>query len=385
VRIGLNATCFNDRPSGAKQRFVGIYGALIRRCPDIEFLIYEPRDCAVASWFAGATNVRSVRTPLLSDNRWRRWLRGLVYWRTQLARDKIGLFETFHLPLVRAPHCPTIVTIHDARPILPDVPMLKRLVAGSILRGALSDADQVITVSNAMRAELLAIEPSATITTIYNGIDATPWSQGNVDVTEATRKRLRMPRDFILAVGHLEKRKNYARLIEAIAILRETRPGLALVIVGNDGGDRGAIASEIEHRGLLDRVLLLQNVSDDDLASIYRLSRLVVFPSCYEGFGIPILEAMAARRPLVVSDLPVFVELTEGIGCYFPPSNAAAMTDAIGSVLDDPELERDLVAYGDTRMRAFGFDQLAAQVEDVYRRILGTRRLDPQTEYVPHD
>jgi glycosyltransferase involved in cell wall biosynthesis len=374
VRIGLNATCFNDRPSGAKQRFVGIYGALIRRCPDIEFLIYEPRDCAVASWFAGAGNVRSVRTPMLSDSRWRRFLRGLLYWRSRLARDKIDLFETFHLPLVRAPHCPTIVTIHDARPILPGIPTLPRLIAGVILRRALRDADQVITVSNAMKAELLAIDPRATITSIYNGVDAKQWSQDNLKLMRTTGQRLRLPRDFILAVGHIEKRKNYARLVEAIAMLGETHLGLALVIVGNDGGDQCALANEIEHRGLLERVLLLQNVSDDDLASIYRLSRLVVFPSCYEGFGIPILEAMATKRPLVVSDIPVFVELTEGNGCYFPPSDTAAMADAIGSVLDNPERQNELVSYGSMRVRAFGFDQLAEQVEHVYRSILVPRR-----------
>lgn len=374
MRIGLNATCFNDRPSGARQRFVGIYGALIRGCPDIEFMIYEPHDCAVADWFGGAPNVRGVRTPLSSNSRWRRSLRGLAYWRPRLVRDRLDLFETFHLPLVRAPNCPTILTVHDARPVLSDVPLPKRIVARHLLRRALRDAARVITVSDTMKGELLAIEPAAAIRTIYNGIDPEPFRLESGAATEAARERLGLPGEFILAVGHFELRKNYARLIEAMAIVRATRPELALVIVGNDGGELAATKRAVEQAGLQAGVMLRTNVTDNDLVQYYRLSRLVVFPSCYEGFGIPLLEAMAARRPLVLSDLAVFVELTEGQGSYFSPSNAAAMAAMIATVLDSPDRQAELVAYGDRRVGAFGFDLLAAQVESIYRQLLGTDR-----------
>lgn len=373
MRIGLNATCFNDRPSGARQRFVGIYGSLIRRCPDIEFIIYEPSDCAVADWFVGAPNVRAIRTPLPSTGRIVRSLRGWAYWRRQLARDNLDLFESFHLPLVSAP-CPTIVTINDARSAMAAVPFVERSISRHIHRRALRRAARVITVSEAMKRELLEIEPSAAITTVYNGINPAPFARPGVAAFAPTRERLGLPGDFILAVGHFEKRKNYARLVEALAILRETRPGLALVIVGNDGGELAATTRAVERRGLQDAVTLRTNVTDDNLIQYYRASRLVVFPSCYEGFGIPLLEAMAARRPLVLSDLAVFVELTEGQGSYFPASDSAAMGAMIATVLDSPDRQADLVAYGDRRVGAFGFDLLAAKLESIYRQLLHTDR-----------
>ncbi|WP_332810734.1 glycosyltransferase family 4 protein [Sphingomonas sp.] len=366
MRVGLNATCFNERPSGAKQRFTGIYRALIERCRDIEFVIYEPRDCRVGEWFAGAPNVSVRRTPLPSSGRFRRGLGGLPYWRLALGRDRLDLFETFHLPLVRAPNCPTILTVHDARPVRREVPLVKRLLYGRVLRQALRRADHVITVSETMKQEIAEIEPSATVTTIYNGIDPGPFAAANGDA-EALRARHRLPPEFILAVGHLEARKNYVGLVQAVAELRRAGKTISLVIVGNDGGEREEIRRETLRLGITDQVMILEGVSDLELQSLYALCTLVAFPSFYEGFGIPVLEAMAARRPLVLSDTPVFRELTEGRGAYFPPEDSGAIAAAIAAVLDSPQRQQELVAYGVERIRAFEFARLAGQVEQLYR------------------
>src|SRR5438105_1070917 len=93
VRIGLNATCFNERPSGAKQRFIGIYGELVRRLPEVEFVVYEPADCRVRSWFAGAPNVAGKRTPLRSEGRILKSLYALQYWRTGPHQERVDFFE----------------------------------------------------------------------------------------------------------------------------------------------------------------------------------------------------------------------------------------------------------------------------------------------------
>ncbi|WP_158266295.1 glycosyltransferase family 4 protein [Allosphingosinicella deserti] len=369
MRVGLNATCFNERPSGANQRFAGIYGALIARCPDIEFVIFEPADCRVAQWFGDAPNVTVRRTPMPSTGRIRRALGGLAYWRRALAKEKLDLFETFHLPLLRAPRCPTILTVHDARPILRDVPLVKRLLYGRILSTGLRRADHVITVSETMRQEILGIESRASVSAIYNGIDPKPFERIDVAEAEATRARLHLPSRFVLAVGHLEGRKNYPRLVEAIARLRAAGEDIALVIVGNEGGDGAAIADQIRNLHLQDHVRLLQGVSHAELTHIYALAALVAFPSTYEGFGIPILEAMAARRPLVVSGTPVFRELTEGRGIYFPPDDVDAMAAAISGVLSSAERQQALIDYGERRIQDFRFPALAEQVEQAYRAL----------------
>lgn len=370
MRVGLNATCFNDRPSGAKQRFLGIYGALFRRCRDVEFVIYEPADCRVGAWFAGEPNVRARRTPIPSSGRLRRILRGAVWWRRALREDRLDLFENFHLPMVKAPACPTVLTMHDVRDGLPGSPPVKRTLYRAILRRALRQSAHVITVSSRMAEELRAYDPACRVTTVYNGLDPEPFRSVTPADAEATRVRLGLPRGFLLTVGHLEPRKNHVRLVEAVALLRDRGMPVPLVIVGNDAGEGEAVAREIARLGLADLVHIRTGVGDTELAHLYALCAAVVFPSRYEGFGIPLLEAMAARRPLILSDIPVFRELTEGQGVYVPADDGAAMADGIAATLASPGRQRGLVAYGDRRLASFAFPALAAEVEQVYRATL---------------
>lgn len=370
MRVGLNATCFNDRPSGAKQRFRGIYGALIQRRPDIEFILYEPEDCEVGRWFGDAPNVTRRRTRMRSTGRVRRAMHGAVSWPRLLQADRLDLFETFHLPLVRAPDCPTIVTVHDARPVLAEVPLLKRLLYGNVLRSALRKADHVVTVSETMRREILDIEPKAEVTTIYNGIDPAPFRSVPQFSLSETRERFALPDKFLLAVGHLERRKNYPLLIEAVAALGRQGQQLSLVIVGNEGGAGSEINALVTSLGLEEDVRILSGVTDTELAALYRLSTLAVFPSYYEGFGIPVLEAMAAGKPLLLSDTPVFRELTEDRGAYFPAHDVHALSTALSALLADAQQRTQLVAYGEQRVEDFAFAELAAQVEHVYAALV---------------
>lgn len=372
LRVGLNATCFNERPSGAKQRFLGIYGALTRRRQDIEFVVYEPTDCRVGRWFEGVPNVTARVTPFPSTRSIRKSLHALLYWRHQARRDRIDLFEQFHLPLVNAPKCPTLLTIHDIRSVLADVPPLKRALYAGVLHRSIAAADHIVTVSETMRGDIQAFHPSAGVSTIYNGIDAAHFRERR-SAPEEARQRLGLPKNFILAVGHLEARKNYLQLIRALAALRDGGRDVSLVIVGNYGvqDDREReIREEIAALGLIDRVRLLKEVSNKELADLYALCTIVAFPSTYEGFGIPVLEAMAAGRPIILSDIPVFRELTEGRGVYFKPNDTTEMATTIAGVLSSPARQSDIVAYGEQRVRAFSFLNLAAQVERLYESLL---------------
>lgn len=372
--IGLNATCFNDRPSGAKQRFVELYGALIRRRADLDFVIYEPLDCRMAEWFPGATNIRFVRTPLHSEKRWQRSLRGLAYWRGQLRRDRLDLFETFHLPLVLAPDCPTLLTIHDARPARADQPAFKRRLGRAVIERALRLANRVITVSATMRAELLTFHPAAAVDTIYNGIDPARLAADRRATMAITRRARSLPDTYLLAVGHIEPRKNYARLIDAMASLGHDHDDLELVIVGNDSGLSEALARQSAALGLSGRITFLHGVSDEELADIYAACTMLVFASLYEGFGIPILEAMAARKPLVLSDIAVFRELTEDQAIYCDPRSSEAIAAAIATALAAPGRQQAMVDYGVRRIDDFGFDPLSRQVEAVHAELIGDRR-----------
>lgn len=356
MRVGLNATCFDDRPSGANQRFRHLYGALIRRNPAISFLIYEPADQRIADWFADAPNIIVRRTPIPSTGRWPRFRAGQGYWPRALAADRLDLFETFTLPLVRAP-CPTILTIHDLRPLRRDRPLIERTMAPAILSHALARADRIITVSQAMRDELLAFRPGTPVSVVHNGVMARaasgPLPPG-------------IPARFMLAVGHLEPRKNLALAIDSVALLRDRGRERPLVIVGNDAGSLAALQEQIARLALGSLVQIIRNADDATVGALYAACHIVVVPSRYEGFGIAVIEAMAADRPVVTSDIPVFREVSQGQGAYVPADDPAAAAEVIERVWSDPTKRERLTAYGARRIRDFAFDRLADQIAVLY-------------------
>ena len=370
MKIGLNATCINDRPSGAKQRFVGIYRELVKSLPDTEFVVYEPSDCRVGAWFEGASNVSVHTTPLPSEGRAQKFLNGLNYWPKALSAENLDLFECFSQPIVKARNAQTLLTIHDIRRIHPDWSGWERMLYKAALAKDLRAVDHVITVSQAMKDEILDFYPNASVSVVYNGFEASVFKA----VTEANlfevRHKFKLPQTFALAVGHLERRKNYLRLIDAMAQLCGRGLGCDLVIVGNDSGEKSAILERVQSANLTGRVHILSGISDLEVRCLYKLCSLFVFPSSYEGFGIPILEAMAAGCPMVLSDIPVFREITENRGVYFSHDNPIAMAIAIEKVLTSScERERQ-IKYGQERVQAFNFKNLVNQVAGLYRTVL---------------
>lgn len=369
MKIGLNGTCFNSRPSGAKQRFIGIYGELIRRLVDIEFVVYEPVDCRVGSWFDGAPNV-SIRTTLLpSEDRAKRFFGGLSYWNSALLREDFDFFEGFNLPLVKARTGRTLLTIHDVRSLHADWGGFGRMAYKLLHRMSLDKADQVIVVSRSMKKEILSIFPGLSISVIHNGLDARGYDRISETDLQVVRREYALPEEFILAVGHLEKRKNYLRLLDAIALLRDQRRACFLLIVGVDSGERRVIENRIESAKLSGSVKILSALTDHEVRCVYKLCSLFVFPSAYEGFGIPILEAMAAKCPMVLSDIPVFKEITQDEGVYFSHSDTESMAFAIEKVLSSSSERTRLVEYGNERIKAFSFQRQAEQMECLYREL----------------
>jgi len=370
MKIGLNATCLNDRSSGARQRFIGIYCELVKLFPEAEFVIYEPADCRIGSWFGEESNISIRRTPLLSEGRTMKFISGLAYWGTALQREKFDIFEGFNLPLIRAPTGQTLLTIYDIRGLHTEYGALERVVYKTFLGRSLMAADHVVTDSVAMKEEILNFFPKVSISVVYNGLDTSVFDDISDTEISKVRLKLALPQEFILAVGHLERRKNYVCLIDAIARLRDQGRCCSLLIIGNDSGFRSAIECRIQSANLSSQVKIISGLSDLEVRCAYKLCSLFVFPSLYEGFGIPILEAMAAGCPMALSDIPVFREITENCGEYFPCDDPEAMAFTIEKVLTTRSLRERQIQYGYERVKAFNFRSLASQMVSLYKTIL---------------
>ncbi len=370
LRVGLNATCLNDRPSGAKQRFVGIYGELIKQLPDVEFVVFEPRDCRVADWFDMPANVVAKTTQIPSVGRLRKLSAGLSYWPLAFKKYSFDIFECFNFPIVKSPSGKTLLTVHDIRGIYPEYGSFGRSIQKNVLGRSLKAADHVITVSESMKKEIQSFSPNAPISVIYNGLDPNNFGPVADETLNNFQRKFALPQKYVLAVGHFEKRKNYLRLIDSMALLRDRGCPCPLVIIGNDSGQKKAVEAKVVALGLESSVKILTGLTDSEVSCAYKLCGLFVFPSLYEGFGIPILEAMAAEQPVVLSDIPVFREITQNQGLYFPCENVEAMAESIALALTS-NCERDrLIEYGTERIKTFSFENLAIQLAGLYQSLI---------------
>jgi glycosyltransferase involved in cell wall biosynthesis len=377
MKIGLNATCFTGRSSGASQRFKGLYTEVFRRLRDTEFVVYEPCDCAIHSWFDQHENVRFVRTPLKSENRVQKIIAGAQFWQNTARHERFDWFESFNLPIINSPSGRNILTIHDVRDIkLPETDVLGsgfeaslvfRMLYRLILNDSVKKAHNIIAVSNTARDEIASYYPKASISVVYNGVDVSAFHSVSQAYIADVKSRLKLPNDFILSVGHFERRKNYLKLIEALSGLRKRGQSVNMVIVGNDSGELKTVIKHAIDFGVADQLFVINNLSDFELRAIYRAAMLFVFPSIYEGFGIPILEAMAAEIPIVLSNIAVFKEITEGACYYFDPSDSEDIADAIAYVVSSAsEIDR-LVRYGSKRVLDFCFSNLSFGIENIYK------------------
>ena len=138
------------------------------------------------------------------------------------------------------------------------------------------------------------------------------------------------------------------------------------MIVGNDNGDKKRILNKIRNDGLDNQIYLYSGLSNNEVKYLYKLAFAFVFPSVYEGFGIPILESMASSTPLILSDLPVFKEIAKDHAVFFDPYDIESIADSIHRLLEDSTLLEKLKFDGSTRLKDFSFHQISKKLELLY-------------------
>jgi glycosyltransferase involved in cell wall biosynthesis len=203
------------------------------------------------------------------------------------------------------------------------------------------------------------------------GCEARFQPVGDPGRAAALRRRYDLPARYILFVGTLEPRKNVNILLQAFAqVSAETaRDDLALVIAGGNGWggeDYLATAKALKLQG---RVRFTGFVADDDLPDLYRGALLFVYPSLYEGFGLPVLEAMACGTPVITSNRTSLPEVAGGAALLVDPTRPEALVEAMISLMHDGELYRELRAKGLARARAFTWNAVAEQTVAIYRAV----------------
>lgn len=193
------------------------------------------------------------------------------------------------------------------------------------------------------------------------------------DPVSATLRKYDLPPEFLLFVGATEARKNLPRLIEALAVVHRRFRPVPLVLVGRKGGDHARVLAEIRARGLESWVRLPGYLPEPEVATLYRAASAFVFPSYCEGFGLPLLEAMACGLPAAVSDVSALPEVGGDAALYFRPEDPEDIAAKIIRLLSDEDLRAALRARGRERARAFTWEKTAAETLAFYGTVLGRR------------
>ena len=194
----------------------------------------------------------------------------------------------------------------------------------------------------------------------------------DVDLRPRLEKRFGLRRDFALFVGTIEPRKNIPTLLSAFQqLLDHYHPEIDLVLAGAPGWLTDEVRGLVGRLGLTGRVFFLGRVSDEELVWLYNSARIFVWPSFYEGFGLPPLEAMACGAPVIASNVSSLPEIVGDAGLLVDPTNVDELTVAMWRLLSDEALRQELIAKGQVRVARFSWERAARETLELYRRVAG--------------
>ena len=361
MHIGLDLLFLSGRAGGVETYVRELVPAMLRTSPAIRVTAFVPLGFPGAPWLDG---VELVPAGLPGPHK----AAVIAAQSTRLVGlSRSAKVDLLHCPANFAPRrsgVPLVVTVHDllhrSEPQLVS-PITRLGLSYLVDRPAAKRARRILTVSDASAADIVRF-----LGRDRRDIDVTPPAAGAVHAPTPD-PRQRPERHQVLSVGNAKPHKNLEVLIRALALLPSgERPRLVLPGVGVEARYRPTVSA----LGLTDDVVLPGWVSDDELEHLYATSSLYVCPSRFEGFGLPVLEAMQRGLPVACSDIPVLNEVAGGAALTFDPLSERSVADAVRRVLGDSEMAAELAEHGRIRARAFTWPRTAELTLASYDRAL---------------
>lgn len=367
LTIGIDFTSASRQRAGIGRYARELVRGLARLDQSNCYLLFVPRDAypdLIDLEFPPNFTIR--RAPLTERVLAALWQRAGVPLPIEafLGRVDVLYSPDFLLPPTRARR--TIVTIHDLSYLrVPECfpPTLKSYLDRAVPR-SLRRADLVLADAQSTRNDLLelyGVSPER-VQVLYSGVDKRFSPNIPMNEQERVRSKYDLHSRYLLSVSTIQPRKNYVRLIQAFSNMKPQTPNLRLLISGGKGWMYEEVYSTVEKLGLGDRVLLPGFAAEQDLPALYAMATLFVYPSLYEGFGLPVAEAMASGVPVVCSNASSLPEVAGSAALYFNPLDVRAMQDAIERALDDESMRKDLRQKGLDQVQQFSWDRAAQEL-----------------------
>ena len=370
--IALDVHVIGERETGNETYTLNLARNLLAAAPDTRFGLFTPHPERLPADLAHAANAEVIA--VRPGNSLARVPFSLPFqvWRRRA--------ELLHVNYVLPPVCPCqgVVTVHDlSYDLFPeDAPPRDRLVLGPLLPLSLRHAAAVIAVSQNTQRDLLRRFPDVAdrVTVIYEACPDGMRQVNDVAQLDQVRQVYGLRHPYILAVGNLQPRKNLVRLVEAFAMLRADGPARQLVVVGQGRWRQSDVMSTVRRLGLQEEVIFTGFVPAEDLPALYSAAAVFAYPSLYEGFGLPLLEAMTCGTPVVASKSSSMPEVAGDAALLVDPRDVGALAAALGSVLSRPDLAVELRGRSRARASEFTWEKAARATLALYERVLAKQR-----------
>ena len=295
-----------------------------------------------------------------------------------LGRAEVVHSTTFCAPRFRTPRRRLVATIHDCTFVThPEFHLpanVEHCLRGTRL--AIERADALIAVSESTRADLIERmgAPADRIVVTHEAADPGLARVTDPIRLEQVRHRYGLPERFVLSLGAMEPRKNVGRLLEAfVALAPAVRKDVTLVVAGAQGWLNDSIYEQVQKLGLGESVRFTGYIKEEDLAAVYSLATVFAYPSLWEGFGLPVLEAMACGTPVLTSSVSSLPEVAGDAAVLVQPRDVDAIAEGLGRLLEDDSLRRQLSERGYRRAADFSWERCARETLAVYKAVTSSR------------
>lgn len=372
MRIGYDAKRFFLNSTGLGNYSRWLVRSLALNYPDNSYLLYTPKleSNSRVNFINAYKNIQTILPKRKVLASWWR-TKGIVKY---LTRDEVQLYHglSHELPYgITTSGIKTVLTVHDL--IFMRFPqyfgMVSRQIYLAKLKYACRIADSIIAISERTKADLMELlhVPAHKINVVYQGCDESFKVACSPERKKVVLKKFNINSPYILSVGTIEERKNLLLLIKAMARIKDP---VQLVVVGKQTAYAEEVKQAIHRYRLTDRMTFLDKVDFADLPALYQAASVFVYPSRYEGFGIPVLEALNSGTPVIAATGSCLEEAGGPDSLYSSPDDEEDLAIKINLVLNYDGLREKMIAKGREYSRNFDDDKLAAQLMAVYQNTL---------------
>ena len=370
MRIGFDAKRAFFNQSGLGNYSRTLISQLCRLFPENDYFLFSPKNGGVKE------NFPPLKTQIVQPDHfpfkqfpsiWRS-----VYMGRDIENYKIQLFHGLsnELPIdIKKSKARSVVTIHDL--IFLRYPELYKRTDRAVYKNkslrSCNLADAIIAVSEQTKSDIIqffAINPDK-VHVIYQGCNSLFYNKADEETKNNTREKYALPLNYILYVGTIEERKN---LLQLVIARHEHKISTPLVVVGRPTPYFEKVREYITRNNVQD-VIFLNSLSQEDLPSLYQMADVFVYPSSFEGFGIPILEALNSGTPVITGNGSCLPETGGPYSIYVNPLNPGEIADSINQVLNNPQLKSKMIDEGHKHSLLFREDRTASQMMKLYQEL----------------